>query len=496
MSRDGFRLQTSFRMVLSSALLAAIAVCPSTQTQAASAAKPGHRVAAQVGDPRQMRFDPVAFSPSEPARVELPNGMIVYLLEDHELPLVSVSATVRTGAWLDPADKVGLAQLTGMTMRTGGTQRMSAAELDEELEHLAAQMAVTIGVESGVAMLDVLKKDLARGLRLFADALRVPAFEPARVELAKLQALEGIRRRQDHPQSIASREFAKLLYGPDHPFARESSVQSITRLTREDLVAFHGATFHPNGMIMAVTGDFEKDAMLAELRAIFGDWAPGQVPAILFPPVSGAGERAVRFVGKGTTQTHIRAGHLSIKEDDPDYPALLLLNDILGGGSFRSRLFQDVRSRRGLAYSVKSVLRAGARERGVWGMSTETKTGSTQEMLTRLVANMERLREQPVTDQELAEAKDAFVNSFVFSFSSPSAIVNRRVQLEYDGLPKDFIQRLRDRVVALTKEDLLRVARAHLHPDQLKILAVGPAETAASLGTFGEVKEILLAPEG
>lgn len=446
-------------------------------------------------DPRTMKFSPVEFNPPEPERVVFDNGLVVLLLEDHELPLVSFSATVRTGSWLDPADKVGLAGLTGMTMRTGGTQRTPAAELDRELERLAANLSVSIGVESGVATLDLLKKDLDRGLAIFADVLRRPAFEPARVELAKLQARESIRRRYDQPQSLASREFAKLLYGRMHPMARESTMASIARITREDLVAFHAATFHPNGIMLGVTGDFDKGDLLAKLHALFGDWPRGSVKATLMPPPEAKETSAVRFIAKSTSQTHLRAGHLSLKETDPDYPALVLLNDILGGGSFRSRLFQDVRTKQGLAYSVSSVLRAGIYEQGVWGMRTETKSASTRQVIATLIANLERLREQPVSDEELDEAKDAFINSFIFSFSSPASILNRRIELEYDGLPKDFLQQLRDKVMRLTKEELLQVARRHLHPDRLKILAVGPAETAAVLAAFGDVKEIRLEPE-
>jgi predicted Zn-dependent peptidase len=381
-------------------------------------------------------------------------------------------------------------------MRTGGAGTLPAQALDEELEFLAANISVSFGVESGVATLDVLKKDLERGLELFADVLRRPRFEPRRIDLAKLQALEAIRRRHDQPQSIVSREFTKLLYGAEHPFARETSTQSIKAITRDDLVAFHRQFVQPHGMILGITGDFQRREILSLLGALFGDWTAGRAPELTLPAVSTAPGSLVRYIAKGTTQTHIRAGHLTMREDDPDYPAMVLLNDILGGGSFRSRLFQDIRTRRGLAYSIGSVVRAGTHARGIWAMRTETKTASTAEVISRLMANMERLREQPVSDQELAEAKDAFVNSFVFSFATPAAIVNRRVQLEYDGLPADFMQRLRDAVVALTAEDLLRVARRHLHPDQLTILTVGPAEAATSLAAFGEVKEIMLPPEG
>jgi predicted Zn-dependent peptidase len=446
-----------------------------------------------------MTFQPVEFSPPEPERVILENGMVVYLLEDHELPLVSVTVTMRTGSWLDPIDKIGLASMTGAVMRTGGGGGLSAEQVDAELEQFAGDVSIGIGRQSGSASLDVLSKDVPRGLEILAGLLRRPTFEPARVELAKLQAIEGIRRRQDNPGSIVGREFAKVLYGADHPSARESSLDSITRITREDLVTFHRDTIRPNGMILGVTGDFKKDEMLAALRKVFGDWKKGTVPELRIADVPEAelSRPVVRFVSKETSQTHLRLGHLSIKENDPDYVALAIANDILGGSSFRSRLFNDVRTKRGLAYSVGSRLNTGTHDQGVWLMRAETKLTSTQEVIERFVANIERMRAEPVSDTELAEAKEAYVNSFVFSFASPSAIVSRLVELEYDGLPKDFLQQLRAKVVALTKEQVQAAAKRHLRPDRLKIVAVGSGETLPkALATFGDVKEIKLSPEG
>jgi len=452
-----------------------------------------------LGDPRTMTFQPVEFSPPEPERVILENGMVVYLLEDHELPLVSVTVTMRTGSWLDPIDKIGLASMTGAVMRTGGGGGLSAEQVDAELEQFAGDVSIGIGRQSGSASLDVLSKDVPRGLEILAGLLRRPTFEPARVELAKLQAIEGIRRRQDNPGSIVGREFAKVLYGADHPSARESSLDSITRITREDLVTFHRDTIHPNGMILGVTGDFKKDEILAALRKVFGDWKRGTVSELRIADVPEAelSRPVVRFVSKETSQTHLRLGHLSIKENDPDYVALAIANDILGGSSFRSRLFNDVRTKRGLAYSVGSRLNTGTHDQGVWLMRAETKLTSTQEVIERFVANIERMRAEPVSDTELAEAKEAYVNSFVFSFASPSAIVSRLVELEYDGLPKDFLQQLRAKVVALTKEQVQAAAKRHLRPDRLKIVAVGSGEALPkALATFGDVKEIKLSPEG
>jgi zinc protease len=448
-----------------------------------------------LSDPRQMTFKSVEFTPPEPDRVVFENGMVVYLLEDHELPLVSMTATMRTGSWLDPADKIGLASLTGSVMRTGGGGGLSAEQVDEELEQFAGGLGISIGRQSGSASLDVLSKDLKRGLQIFTGLIRTPAFEPARVELAKLQAIEGIRRRQDNPGAIVGREFGKLLYGEDHPSAWESSIGSITRITRDDLVAFHRETIHPNGMIVGVTGDFDTSAMLALLRDVFGDWKKGEVPVLKIAdvPQSQAPKPIVRFVNKETSQTHLRLGHLSIKQHDPDYVSLAIANDILGGSSFRSRLFNDVRTKRGLAYSVGSRLNTGVHDQGVWLMRAETKLPSTQEVIARFVANMERMRTELVTDNELAEAKEAYVNSFVFSFGSPSAIVGRLIELEYDGLPKDFLQQVRARVVALTKEEILAAAKKHFNPERLTIVA-GEA-LPKLLSGFGEVKEIKLAPE-
>ena len=451
-----------------------------------------------LGDPRQMTFKPVEFTPPEPDRVVLENGMVVYLLEDHELPLISITATVRTGGWLDPADKIGLASLTGSVMRVGGGGGLSAEQVDEELEQFAGDLSISIGRQSGSASLDVLSKDIKRGLQIFVGLIRTPAFEPPRVELAKLQTIEGIRRRQDNPGSIVGREFIKVLYGADHPSARESSVESIARITRDDLIAFHRKTIHPNGMILGVTGDFDKSTMLTLLRDVFGDWKKGEVPVLKIAdvPQSPTAKPVVRFVNKETSQAHLRVGHLSIKEQDPDYVALAIANDILGGSSFRSRLFNDVRTKRGLAYSVGSRLNSGVHDQGVWLMRAETKLPSTQEVIARFVANMERMRIELVTDNELAEAKEAYVNSFVFSFASPSAIVGRLIVLEYDGLPKDFLQQLRARVVALTKEEILAAAKKHFNPERLTIVAVGSGEVLPKLlSGFGEVKEIKLAPE-
>ncbi|MEK6694905.1 MAG: pitrilysin family protein [Nitrospirota bacterium] len=459
----------------------------------------GFAQTAPLGDPRTMKFEPVTITVPEVERVVLENGLIVYLLPDRELPLVSVSAMIRTGAIYEPADKVGLAGLTGIVMRTGGTARLAGDQVDEELEFLAANISMGIGAESGAASLDLLKKDLPQGLAIFADMLRAPAFESAKVDQAKRQALEAIRRRPDSPGGIAAREFRKLLFGADHPLGRESTTDTVSRITRDDLVAFHRQFFAPNSLILGVTGDFEKPAMLDALRKAFGDWQPQTVALPVLPPVTaspGAG-RSVNILRRDLSQTHLRIGHLSVKEDDPDYFALALLEDILGGNSFTSRLFRDVRSRQGLAYSVGSRIAPGNAGPGIFMMQALTKGPSTYQALSSMLDHMERMRQEPVTPEELQLAKDAFLNSFVFSFADSGLIVGRLMGLEYHGLPKDFLQRFRDSVVRLTKEDLLRVARLHLHPDRVIILAVGKDnDFEKPLSAFGQINVLTLKPGG
>ena len=459
------------------------------------------QTAAPLGDPRTMTFDPVTFTVPEVERVVLENGIIVYLLPDRELPLVTISALIRTGALYEPADRVGLASLTGTVMRTGGAARLTGDQIDEELEFLAANVSVGIGHESGAASLDLLKKDLPRGLALFADMLRAPAFEPAKVELAKRQALEAIRRRPDNPAGIAAREFRKLLFGADHPLGRESTADTVSRITRDDLVAFHRQFFAPNSLMLGVTGDFDKPAMLDALRQAFGDWKPQTVSLPALPPVTASagpgGGRSVNILRRNLSQTHLRLGHLSVKENDPVYFALALLDDILGGNSFTSRLFRDVRSRQGLAYSVGSRIVPGNAGPGVFMLHALTKGPSTHQALASMLDHVERLRQEPVSTEELQLAKDAFLNSFVFSFADSSLIVGRLMSLEYHGLPKDFLQRFRDGVVKLTREDLLRVARAHLHPDRVIILAVGKDDDFEKpLSTFGRITVLTLKPGG
>lgn len=440
-------------------------------------------------DPRAMTFPATPFEPPRAERVVLPNGIILYLLEDHELPMVTLSAMIRTGSIYEPADKLGLASLTGTVMRTGGTASRSGDELDEELEFVGAELGSGIGLDAGSASLNVLTKDVDRGISLFAEMLMRPAFAPEKLDLAKKQTIEGIRRRNDSPGSIASREFSKLLYGPDHPYGRESTEATVNAITRDDVVAFHQRYYHPNTTMIAATGDFNRAEFVAVLTKAFEAWKPEQLTWPAVPPVKDRSGSPVNYVRREVTQTQVRMGHLAITQADPDFFAFSLLDDILGGQAFSSRLFQEVRTKSGLAYTVGSALLAGRFDRGTFFLYAQTKAGSTAQAISAMRAEFERIRTTPVSPKELDDAKQAFLNSFVFSFSSPAQIVNRQMSLEYYGLPADFLERFRANIEKVTVKDLARVAKRHLAPSRLVILAVGDERTFDKpLSTFGRVR--------
>lgn len=450
---------------------------------------------AALPDPRTMTFPPQAFTPPKAERQVLSNGMILYLMEDHELPIIRVESMIKTGSIYEPADKVGLAGLTGAVMRTGGTIHHTGNEIDELTDQLAIDLSVGIGSDAGGAGLDVLKKDFDQGLALFADVLMNPVFEEEKLQIAKNNAIEAIRRRNDRPSSIASREFNKQIYGADNPYGREATEATVNAIRRADLVAFHEKYFAPNNLIVGITGDFDKKEIIGKLEKAFAGWPKKKID---FPNVATVVERkqgGVYEVIRPITQTQIRIGHLGIKQDNPDYFALSVMDDILGSGGFASRLFRDVRTQRGIAYSVGTALRAGNFERGVFMAYGETRVETTHQAISTIVDHLRKIREEPVTDEELKRAKESFLNSFIFSFTSSAQIVSRQMSLEYYGLPSDFLERFRDNVAKVTKEDVLRVARKYLHPEQLVIFVVGDeGRFDQPLSSLGKVVRVQLTP--
>jgi zinc protease len=393
--------------------------------------------------------------------VTLPNGMKLLLLEDHELPLVQLSARIRVGSIYEPAEKVGLADITGDVMRTGGTAAMTGDQIDEALEAMAASVETGIAEDYGWASLSVLKEDIDKTLGILADVLMHPAFPQDKIELTKIQQRSAISRRNDEPDEIASREFAKLIYGADSVYARHTEYATIDAITRDDLVAFHQRFFGPNAMMAAVWGDLATRRWSARREGLQG-WEKFDARFIRCRrSTKNARQREPRGPSRPES-VQIFLGHFGGLRNDPDYFSLVVIEPVLGGG-FTGRLFKNVRSRQGLAYSVFGAYGVDYAHPGMLSLGCQTKSESTVQAIQSILSEVEKMRQAEVADEELETAKESFLNSFVFNFDSGGEVVTRLLTYEYYGYPADILFLTAIAVEMVTKADGARVARKQLH---------------------------------
>ena len=426
-------------------------------------------------------------------RLVLPNGMIVYLKEDHTLPVVSVQSIIRTGEVYETRNKHGVARLTGAVMRTGGTAKYSPDEFNKELEYMDAVLTSSIDLESGDVDLELLAKYLPKGLELLAELLRNPAFDEKKLSLAKSQIKEEIRRRNDEPDQILKREFNKKIYS-EHPYGWEYEWPIVSSINRQDLIEWHKKFVHPNNIILGVSGDFKKAELLVELNKLFGDWPKGDIAYNKLPPVSNSGKPGVFIIPKEQNQTYIQIGHLGVNRNNSDRYAIEVMNWILGGGSFSSRITEKVRNDEGLAYSVGSRYQLGNRDLGTFFAYCQTKVSTTHKATDLILKEIEKIRSQNVLDQELKAAKDSIINRFLFEFTSAEKIVGRLMMLEYNEMPKDFYEKYREQIQKISKDDILVAAKKHLRPNDFTFVFVGnPKEFDNSPDSFGKVEIIPLA---
>lgn len=450
-----------------------------------------HADCATAPDPRTMTFQPLAFRIPTTERIVLENGMTVHLLEDHELPLVTIQAYIRTGSVYETTDKVGLAGLTGTVLRGGGTAATTPEELDSELEFMASSIESGIGADSGFVTLGSLTKNLDRTLSLFAQVLMSPAFREDRVTQAKNQAVEAIRRRNDDPKEVADRELNRAIYGA-HPLGRIPTVESVHSITRDDLLAFHRRFFHPNNVILAISGNFDRNVILEKLRSLFAQWKKEEITLPDIPNPAPTVNPAVLLVRKDIDQSVIRMGHPGIDKNNPDLHAVIVMNAILGGSGFSSRLMNVIRTREGLAYNVDSSFQAGRRFPGTFEAETETKAGTTARAIALMRDIISGMTREEVSDGELALAKESISNSFIFAFTNVASVANQWARLEYYGYPKGYLETFRDNIGRVTKQDVLRVARKYLHPDGMILVVVGDEKRFdRPLSSFGEVREVV-----
>ena len=431
--------------------------------------------------PEALKFPALNYEPPDPRqyRVALKAGPVAYVVPDRELPLVTVSILVRSGAYLDPVGQEGLAAFTGGLLVRGGTTSKTAEALDERLAFLAAQMSSSIGDDLGAVSLNLLSKDLPEGLAILREVLTQPRFQADKLELQRQQTLQALQQRNDDSSSIEARELESLSYGNQFWAARQPTSGSVNSLKREDLVAFHRRWFHPTNFIVSVSGDFDRSAMTQTLEKLFADWPfPGEVPPAIPTQLKPAAP-GVYVVDKDVPQGRVSILLPGVMRDDPDYPAILLMNDIFGGGGFTSRIMNRVRSDEGLAYSAGSAFPGG-----VWYPSTfragfQSKSRTVTYATSIVLEEMKRMASGPVTDEELQTAKRSFIESFPENFNTKSKVAGIFAREEFTGRfakAPDFWKGFRQRLDRVQREDIQRVAAKHLHPERVSILVVGNKE--------------------
>jgi zinc protease len=480
---------TGGRAMSKTIILSLIAAVALAQAPAKAPEKAAARtaLAPPASSPAQLKYPPL--KPVTIPDVEmftLPNGMRVYLLENHELPVVSGTALVRTGNLFDPPGKVGLATITGSQIRAGGTTSKTGDEIDEQLENIAASVESSIGETSGQVSFSALKENTDEVMAVFYDVLTSPAFREDKLSLAKQQMASAILRRNDDADSIAGREYASIVYGRDNPYGWRIELADIANIRRDDVVAFYKRYFFPRNIMLAIYGDFSAPAMRAKLETLFGGWNYEQPPVPAFPPLSAKAAPGIYLAAKDdVNQTFFSLGHIGGVLKDRDTAALEIMADILGGG-FSSRLFKRVRTQLGYAYGIGASWGVDYDHPGLFQISGSTKSASTVDTLRVVREEIERIRTTPVSDEELKIAKDTVLNGFVFAFDTPAKTLSRILRYEYYGYPRDFIFDYQKAIAAVTKEDVLRVAREHLKPENITIVAVGnPQDFGTPLTALG-----------
>ena len=425
-----------------------------------------------------------AFHPQQPRRIVLDNGAILFLQEDHELPFINGFIEMRGGGRDVPASKTGMVSLYGDVWRTSGTAGMSGDAMDDLLEAKAAKVETDGDVDSTSVSWSCLKTDFDRVFGLTTDLLLHPKFDPNKLDLAKQQMAAGIVRRNDDAGEIASREAAKLVYGPTNPYGRTPELAGVMAVTIADLEQFHQKTVIPNGMIIGVSGDFDGAAMEQKLRAAFSGLQKGTP----LPPAKisfNGPQPGVYAVNKSdVNQSNIWIVGLGTERSNPDYYALSVMNQIFSGG-FGSRLFQNVRTKMGLAYSVGGAYGASYDHPGLFYTVAATKSVSTVDATKAMLEQIDDLKTTPFTDDELRRAKDELLNSFVFRYDTPEKVLTERASLEFYGYPADFLEKYRAALEKVTTADLEEVARKYIDRSKLAILVVGNVQQIDT-GTPGQ----------
>ena len=435
----------------------------------------GNAVSAQ--DVEKIKFPSLnKFSIPEVEDHTLDNGLRLYLIEDNTLPLVRISVRINCGEWLEPSDKVGLANICGEVLRTGGTEKYTGDEIDEMLEGVGASVETSIGSTSGSASGSFLSEYTDMGLEVLAEILRRPQFSEDKIDLAKVSARSGISRRNDDPMQVAVREFMKTIYGPDSYLARQTEYASVNAIERDDLVKFHTNYIQPQNIQIAIWGDIDRNTTIEMVRKYFGDWPKGTVDVPPLPEVDYQYDKQVYMAEKSdVNQSTILIGHIGGLITDEDYPARIVMNNIFGS-SFGSRLFNNVRSKEGLAYAASGTYTANPTYPGVFYAFTSTKSETTVKAAKEVIKVIESMQTEPPTEEEMRKGTEGYLNSFVFNFDSKGEVINRMMNYDFYGIPREFLFDIKNKVEKVKPEDVVAAAKKNLHPENLHVMVVGKGE--------------------
>jgi len=450
----------------------------------------GQRPARTTTEPEleKIKIPPLPeFHPQIPKRVVLPNGMVLLLQEDHELPLIDGTMRVRGGSRAEPADKVGLVDIYGDVWRTGGTKDKTGDQLDDFLEARAAKVETDGNADSTIIGFSCLKPDFEDVFKVFVDVLQNPAFREDKIALAKFQLNTGIARRNDDISQIARRVATQLAYGPTNPYARFPEYSTVAAVKRDDLVAWHQRYVQPNNIIFGLVGDFDSATMEARIRQAVGSWPKG--PEAARPQVNFTPEKPqLYFIPKEeVNQSNIQMVAAGIERNNPDYFAVEVMNYAFGGG-FSARLTKNLRTAKGLAYAVGGGIGSAFDHPGIFRLAMGTKSATTAESIEGLKQQLQKLVDDPPKGEELRVAKDTILNTFIFNFDSKEKVLREQMAYEFYGYPLDFLDRYRAGIEKTTAEDVARVARKYVHPEQFATLVVGnPQEIGDQLKVLGPV---------
>jgi zinc protease len=410
-------------------------------------------------------------------RTVLDNGLTLLTVERHNLPMVKVAVGLNAGSLMEPAEKAGLANLTA-SLLTEGTQSRTSREISEAIEFVGGSIGASGGDDYSTVSLSILKKDVDLGFDLLADIMLRPSFPEDELIKKRERIKANLKAREEDPGFVASKAFKKAVFG-DHPYGRlvAGTEETLDAISREDVVNFHSAYYVPNSAIMAVVGDISAAEVTALLKRYFSDWHPRKVAKNELTPHKKR-ERRIIKIDKDLTQATIDLGHLGVSRDNPDYYALSVMNYILGGGGFASRLMINVREEKGLVYDIHSFF-AADKYGGSFQVGLSTKNTSANTAISDVLDEIRRIKTEPVTDAELSDAKSFLTGSFPMRIETSSRIAGFLVAVEYYDLGVEYIDNFPVYINSISKRDILRVAKKYLDDANFTLVVVADQEKAA-----------------